>query len=407
MITTRLREEDGIALAVAMVVMGLMLSIGLASFAFVDNEQKQASAERLRESSFNLAESSLDSQASMLQQRWPGTAATAFPIECSPAAAGGQCTGLPPLVQNITGPDFQPGKFSWTTRVRDNGGSSAAYYGATTDTQACVNAAGVPTVPAMAPCTWDANGDNQVWVRAQGVVRGMRRTVVSKVTVDRYAEQFPRSVITAGSFEIQPGAPGPLVDAKGAAIIVRCGTGGVVPRNSPPCVSYKKDSQTTVPVVSQPDAGPALSPDALNRLEAAARAENWYYPTCPNNPPGLKVFVGDGRCGSASLPDTCNPAPPPTNPTTFGTYIQRNGSIQVGGQYCGLVYVAKVDDPDGLGVKLKGTRALWGAVAVDNDGLVAIQSGSTRMIFDDRALNNLISYGGSGAVRSTFREIDG
>jgi hypothetical protein len=79
----------------------------------------------------------------------------------------------------------------------------------------------------------------------------------------------------------------------------------------------------------------------------------------------------------------------------------------VGGEYCGLVYVAKVDDIDGLGVKLKNTRNLWGAVAVDNDGLVAVQSGGTRMIFDERALNNLLSYGGSGTVRSTFREIDG
>ena len=401
MIRARMRQEEGIALVVAMVVMALMLSIGLASFAFVDGQQRQASGERLRESSFNLAESALDSHATLLQQRWPGTAAAAFPVECTPATTTGPCAGLPALVQNVSGPDYQPVTFTWATRVRDNGGASAAHYSEATDTQACVG----PTVPAMAPCTWDANGDNQLWVRSQATIGKHRRTIVSKVTVDRYTEQFPRSVITAGSFHIQPGSPGPLVSSGSNAIIVRCGSGGVMPKNSYPCVSYKKDSQVTAPVVSQPDAGAALSPQALDRLELAARAEGWYYETCPSNPPGTKVFVGNGRCGSGSLPATCNPAPP-TAASTFGTYIQRNGSITVGEYYCGLVYVANVDDIDGLGVKLFNVRSLWGAVAVDNDGRVEIQSGATRMVYDERALNNLISYGSSGTVRSSFREID-
>ena len=403
MTARQLAREEGWALVTAILVMAMMMMVGLAAFSFVDQEQKQSGIERVRESSFNLAESMLDSQALVLNQRWPATA-PGFPSECASGGTDLRCAALAPLAQNISGPDFAPGTFTWATRVRDNGGASANFYSSATDTQTCVGPTGVPVIPATAPCTYDANGDNQVWVRSQAVVRGQRRTVVAKVTVDRYMEQFPRAVITAGSFKIQAGAPKQFVTTQSASgqvgpVIVRCGPLTNPVRKTTGCVDYKKDEQVYPPTIrSEPTAGPALSPDALQRIRVRAQAEGWYYPGCPASPPGPLVFVEAGSCNSNSLP--------PTSALTFGTYIQVSGSITISGDYWGLVYVANAPAGE-LGVKLgpPPVRTFHGAIAVDGAGAFEIQTGASQFIYDERAFSSLNSYGGSGVVRSSWREL--
>ena len=401
-IEKRLRLEDGWALVTAIMVMGMMMAIGLAALSYVDTEQRQSGVERVTESSFNLGESVLDLQAGVLSRAWPGSAAAAYPPECTSGGGGTRCPSAAALAQ-ITGPDFAAGSFNWSTRVRDNGATSAQHYNSTTDAQPCFGPNGAQI--SLGPCTWDANGDNQMWVRSRATVRGRTRTMVARVTIDRYQEQFPRAAITAGSFKIQPGTPGPLITTtdpntgEKVPIIVRCGPLNNPVRNSAPCVDYKKDSQVAGEIQSQPSAGPALSPEALQRLRATAIAQNWYYPTCPVNPPGPLVFVESGNCGAASLP--------PTTPTSFGTYIQVKGSIQAGGAYYGLIYLAEVQDPDGLGVKLFLTRDFVGAIAIDNNGQFVFESGATRFRYDARALNDLVSYGASGIVKSSWRELGG
>src|SRR4051794_30218309 len=82
--TNRLRKtsktEDGWVLIVAIVVMALMISVGLGVFKLVDGQQALSGLERVRESSFNLAEGALAAQTVTLENNWP----TKPP--CSPVA---------------------------------------------------------------------------------------------------------------------------------------------------------------------------------------------------------------------------------------------------------------------------------------------------------------------------------
>ena len=64
-------REDGWVLVSAIVLMAIMLTVGLASFAFVDTGQKRSAESRERESSLSLAEASLYAQGFALTRNWP------------------------------------------------------------------------------------------------------------------------------------------------------------------------------------------------------------------------------------------------------------------------------------------------------------------------------------------------
>ena len=55
----------------AIVLMAIMLTVGLASFAFVDTGQKRSRESRERESSLSLAEAALYAQGFALTRNWP------------------------------------------------------------------------------------------------------------------------------------------------------------------------------------------------------------------------------------------------------------------------------------------------------------------------------------------------
>ena len=76
---SRLRLEHGYAVVTALVLSTLMLSIGLAAFAFVDTEQSASGRERERESRLNLTEGVLSSQIYVLSRNWPESVSSAYP----------------------------------------------------------------------------------------------------------------------------------------------------------------------------------------------------------------------------------------------------------------------------------------------------------------------------------------
>ena len=77
-IVNNLRREEGWVVVTAVIVMGLMMGIGLATYATVDTQQAQSRVERERDSSFNLGESALYAEAFVLGRDWP-TAANQYP----------------------------------------------------------------------------------------------------------------------------------------------------------------------------------------------------------------------------------------------------------------------------------------------------------------------------------------
>ena len=65
----RLSSERGSALVTALLVTMLFMMLGLATVSLVDTQQRESGRERVRESSFSLAEGALNSQIYLLSRQ--------------------------------------------------------------------------------------------------------------------------------------------------------------------------------------------------------------------------------------------------------------------------------------------------------------------------------------------------
>jgi len=141
----RTLDESGSAIVIALVVMSLMLVLGLAALAMTDTQTSQSRLERVRESSFNLAEGGLQQQSFLLGGRgWPRLATDALPAACNqssdPALTANRRCPTPSALVTAAGtgaydePDYASGA-SWTTYVRDNTAVNNKVYTSSVDGQ--------------------------------------------------------------------------------------------------------------------------------------------------------------------------------------------------------------------------------------------------------------------------------
>src|SRR5215213_6502876 len=117
--TRRIRNQDGYAVATAMIVMSMMLMIGLATLAFADSETNSSRRERVHESRLNLTEGVIAAEIFQMSRSWPSTAAEAFPSVCTQASSGALCPTPAQLKAQFTGVDFKLDT-SWSVKVRDD-----------------------------------------------------------------------------------------------------------------------------------------------------------------------------------------------------------------------------------------------------------------------------------------------
>ena len=226
--------------------------------------------------------------------------------------------------------------------------------------------------------SYDANLDGKLWVRAQAVVRGRKRTLVGLVRVEQVTEQLPNSVVVAGHFGTTNNGKKVIVDTQGSAaapapLQVRCtGTTG--------CLDYPANKDQVKPDTSQTGytGGNGLTDDALARLRERAIADGTYYASgCPANPSGAVVFVENGNCSyNNSAGACCNSTASP------GVLIFARGTLSMSGNivYHGLVYMGNQQSSSGYVVSLGGTAAIQGSVQIDGaGGLLAGSSGQRRV----------------------------
>jgi hypothetical protein len=413
----RIRQQEGWALLTAMVMLTLMLSIGLATFAYVDGQTTASTKERTRDSSFNLDEGVLDQQAYLLGKYFPASAGVAYP-DCSwgTGNASATATGGFPLVS----PCLVPGQISavfnnkdyasgvtWNTRVRDNQGSQSCVFGGGSNCSYFYDDTS-PTVQAYPGCTaavscysYDANGDNEVWVRSTAVVQGKKHTLIELVRADKHQVPMPNTVLTANSAHWQNKHGTVITD--GSAVNFRCAPGCVDTSHIDPpgAVVFNYAGQTT------------MKPSDVSALVARAIQENAYYTSCPTNPNQLLVVVNipsGSSCTDSALPVT--------SPSRFATYVQLNGSLITHGTftYYGLIYLANGQVPGyqngspvtGDVFSDNGNADVIGSIVADGPGSVKLGNGAhSGLSFDSRAFNALWSYGNRNVVKGTFREING
>ena len=413
MLNRTLNDERGNVLVTAMILIGVMLGIGLAALARVDNQTSQSRTERLGESSFNLAEGALSQQIFILGRRGTGTPTNPYPARCP--VTSGFCPDPAKITQNYDAATHQNDYDTdtrWYTWVRDN----ASAVGAQADTFWTDTLLGDVVTGAGGRPTWDQNGDKLMWVRAQAKVRGKERAIVGLIRIEPRPVTLPQYAILAGRFATTNNGihSAQIVDTNGGlGVAVRCGPdGGTAPVNG--CLTYQPNKGQIIPNVVQTgyDEPTTISSDDLESLVDVARANGTYYTSRPNDLSGDVVVLDPGgdTLWKYQANDTFNS---PSNP---GMIIMLSGKLEFTGtmNYYGLIYHANLGGlNDADLVKVHGNSQLQGGVIVDGacagsssncPGVEAGSSGKLNIKFDTNAFA-VNAFGTAGVVQNTWREI--
>jgi Tfp pilus assembly protein PilX len=399
--TRSIRRQDGFALVAAILVMSLCLMLGVALVALVNRQQGDSRMQRERESSFAAAEGALNAQIFQLSNQWPTAALKGnYLSTCTQASTNSTCPTPSTLAKSFTGADYNAG-IQWSTEIHDNVSTASQYY----------SDAAVLQQP-----RYDSNGDGLMWVRAQAVVRGKRRTLVALIRAERLDTLFPRNVITANTVTISDNGNQNYINTSGSYLILRCNNpgGGQYPTST--CEDWSRTDMVgpnaTVNVV--PTQAPALSPDTVNRMRDYARAIGTYYASgCPNLA-GEIVFVDrmSPSCSYTGNDEWNSDAAP-------GILIIGSGGLSLSGNttFHGVIY--DVNGSDGAGpvssasdlITLQGNGCVSGAVVIDGPGGLTVgdSHGASKcngnVSFLPNAANNLHAFGTAGIVQNSFREI--
>ena len=409
--SARLSSERGSALVTALLVTTLFMMLGLATVSLVDTQQRESGRERVRESSFTLAEGVLNSQIYLLSRQWPGSETQQYADACTKATgADPQCPDVNTVEGAFTGTDYDPPTVEWSTEVHDN--TDAAGAGRFYDDAVVRDEPG-----------WDANRDGYVWVRAQSILDptsryAHRRTIVALVNVEELTTMFPRNAIVAGKIKVHPNGNQTYIGTAGSYVTMRCTSTAL---NDDNCRGWTRLNQVgpNAEVVVNAAQPPAMNSDAVERMRETARANGTYYASgCVPTLAGAVVFIERADCGSSyDLQGTAawNTAEDP------GVLIVGSGSIGFRGNalYYGVIY--NVNGSDGTGstssshiVTLEGNSCIVGSVVIDGGGglMVGSSSGASRcpnrlgnLQFDANVSNRLRAYGTAGIVQNSFREI--
>ena len=461
-LSQRIADEQGWVLVSATVLTLIMLSIGLVAAGLIDNGTRRTREQRERESALNVDEGVLYAQSLVMQTAWP-SAAKNDPTTGNPQFYPGICTSGGPLDRRcpnaqslVAANSSSPGSavfanvdelkaVTWSTKVRDNGGTLANAYDPehADDAQAgCTVPAGVTPTTA---CTYDANGDRELWVQSQAIVRGKPRNVVARLRLEQLRESVPRAAVTSGAVKItNKGNHGgtPIIDATGSQVIVRCADA-----SKPECADFQAGQ--IKPGAPRPDtAAPNLmSPEQLQRFRQRAIIDGKYFTGCPGeNGQGFDLsgeVVWVEGCTSppnmtSKIPTTaCGPDLPPgldpdcvNSKTKPGVLIWHCGLADMAGgwTYRGLLYVVNnsdgtcaasmpargdgtcssnnATDNDRDAITTNGGFGVWGVVAVDGQACLKLGSNGIQVAYDGSIFDAVESYGTVGLVQNTWRELD-
>jgi Tfp pilus assembly protein PilX len=393
----RMREERGNVLVISVTMLALMMALGSAALSTVDTQTDVVMKERRHESTFNLAEGVLNAQTFVLARLGTGSATSQFPAYCAPASTEALCPDGDQIARSYD-PAVQ-GDYTgatWTTEVRDN--PSGTFYNSTT----------VSSAP-----RYDANGDQQLWVRAKAQARGRQREIVALISVEFRPIDFPRFALAGGWFKTSNNGRKVIVDATGSlGVGVRCG----LPPQSSSCLDYQPSKGQLEPAgayqLNYPST-PGVLPDELRALEDQARASGTYFSGCPSNPNGQVVVIESGACSyNNSAPAApggakcCNTSAKP------GLLIMKCGSLSFGGniEFYGLVYVPNVSSSgswcsSGAVITTQGTSLIKGGAIVDGPGGIVSGSSGMNIQFNPNAFDNIRTTGTAGVVQNTWREV--
>ena len=389
----RLRAQDGYAVATAMIVMALMMSIGIAASMFVNTETSASRRERVTESRLNLTEGVISAAIFQLSRNWPSTAATQYSTCTQASTAVAYCPTPAQVKAQYSSVDIGSNP-QWDIQVHDDDTSAATgqYYDDAT---------------VLARPTYDANNNHEMWVRAQGTLEGKTRTVVARVRVEQKAIAFPDGPFVAGAFSTGNSGNKVIVSTGGKNGVVRCDNAGATPSyKNNPCIGYDSGQVSPVnTVISDPNAPTNLiAPGLLDTLKAEAVTNNTYYAsgTCPATLTGTVVFIENGdSCGPFNGSMTANTAAHP------GMVIVNSGSLKINGSvtFYGVIYAVNSQNSTGTVIEASGNSDIEGGIFVDGPGRLSVGNSKNNLTYQPASVQNQTAYGTAGIIQNTWREL--
>jgi Tfp pilus assembly protein PilX len=411
----RLDGEQGVVLVSAVVLLTVMLGLGLGLLFFDDEQQKAAGREQASETAFNLAEAALNAQVGQLSRAWPGQKSEAYPdsedngvIRCV-AATSTETNGCPASASlGVAYPGNasascpagtakdawgSPLTNSWTTYVRDDAEQSSYF-----NSSAEQNQVG-----------WDRNESNRLWVRAVGVAQCRVVTVVTLVSRQLVALNFPHAAVSGNWFKITNNGKKTIVNTAGEPPVSQPGEIGMRCEGlgSQPCESWDKSKEQVSPdtTKSPPTSSVTLSETQLASMRAQAQAAGTLRTAARGNCPssvaqlsGLPAYV-EG-CGALKLTDgVANSSGKP------GFLVLADGTLELRGnaEFFGIIYARNATNSTGAVVVLGGTTQVIGGIDVDGNGGIEFGSSKANLIYNPKAINELKTYAGTTPTRNTFR----
>lgn len=399
MLKTRLIDARGSALVPALLIMGVMLTSGLALLALTEGNQRDSRREREREAAFQLAEGVLNAQIYRLSTQWPSQNSEdgLYPAAgCTATSVELGCPNGTSVQANFSGPDYTR-DVSWKVQVRDNNTAAENYY-----TESIMGSGTGETK--------DENGDNFIWARAEATVAGHKRVLVALVEAENTTLNFPRAAVVAGKFATTNKGNKVIIDTDGEGytpgnVIVRCDPVSA-------CASYQTGKGQISPdtVTGVPDQPNAVSPEALETLRQRAIAEGNYIADgdpCPaslqGDQPGEIVFIEHSNGCSYQGNAVWN------TKATPGFLVIGKGTIYLLGttSFYGVIYHANTDNSSDTLVDLNGNTQVTGAITIDGAGGLMAGSSKENVIYDPNVILGLTAFGTASIVQNTFREIRG
>jgi Tfp pilus assembly protein PilX len=423
----RIGNEDGFAVVAAVVLLTVIMGLGLGLLLFADSQQKASTRQQSSEAAFNVAEAALNAQVGQLSREWPtekSAGTNPLPSSCTASTSTEKTNACPsstdlkldPNTSSTTcsGTDAWGAPLSnqWTTYVRQDVSEGS---GASAHESSLFNSTTEQSQPSYA--TSEAGS---LWVRAVGVVQCHPVTVVTLVTRQRVALNFPQDAIAGNWFKTTNNGRKVIVDRKGRAVE----SGQVGMRCEPPrsrasgtCEEYEVAKEQVSPPISEHPVTPAttLTAGELAILKAEAQAHATFYSAtspyhCPSSMTELQGVTLSSTTRAPVYVEGCGELNVKANGTANteanpGFLVIANGTFEISGTatYYGIIYGANLQKSSGAVVKLQGNSNVVGGIIVDSTGGIEFGSSGENLEFDSLAFHNLTISAGAAATRNSFR----
>jgi Tfp pilus assembly protein PilX len=413
-----LQDESGSALIAGILILTIISMLGVVILQAANVQSHQTAGERAGEQAFNLAESTLQAEASLLQHAWPSTSAGAFPVctqASTPSATCPQSSVSTGFTSTYAGSAFASA--TWSVQVVDDnvtGVSDPNFYSDSILTNGSL-------------ARWDSNTDNKLWIRADATIGGQHRILVASIGRQQNVVVLPQAVLTSGGVSTSNNGNKVIIEAKdpdsglSGSVDLRCnGT----PSYGDPCAGWDPGKgQLDPPSASQtnytdPTAGfQALTDGVINDLRQTAESAGTYYNgTCPTYGATGVLFVENAPSGGCSYTGTGGV--PWGSDSTPATLIIANGTLSFGANvnFYGIVYMV-----NGQGTApssgqctsaqqnnvftVDGGGSLHGGLFVDKCGTVDAGDKAFDIVYDVKAFGGVKTFTPASLALNTFKVV--